>query len=230
MFTGLIQATGRVASMRAVGSGRRVGVALDGLSRPTPSGASVAVNGVCLTVTERRGNVGYFDVSPETARRSTFAAMREGAVVNLEPALRMGDPLDGHWVLGHVDATVRVVGFRDDHGGIAGRFEMPDAVAGWIAEKGSVALDGISLTVSALGDGWFDTALIPETMARTTLGHRAPGDRVNLEVDPLARYATRWLAWNASSGGRRGGGDSSTDAAATPSVDESLLRAAGFIR
>lgn len=225
MFTGLVRAFGELAAVRDDARGRHLAVNVAGL-RPEDAlpGSSIAVNGVCLTVTRADGGVAWFDVTVESVRRSTFKDARVGARVNLEPALRLGDALDGHWVLGHVDAVAPLMSRREARGSEILRFGLPPAVGGWIAEKGSVALDGVSLTISALDDDAFEISVIPETLARTTLGTLRPGTPVNLEVDALARYATRWLAWTARSGGTGGGGDAVADAASW----EALLRENGF--
>lgn len=226
MFTGLIQALGRVASARAAGGGLRLGVDVSGLARFPEPGASVAVSGLCLTVTERRGHTAYFDVAAETVRRGTAGEWREGSLVNLEPALRVGDALDGHIVLGHVDTTSALLARRDMRGSEILRFSLPEPVAGWVAEKGSVALDGVSLTISALGEDWFEVSAIPETLTRTTLGKTRPSQRVNLEVDALARYATRWLSWTAKHPAASASAAASSDAGA--SLTEAMLRENGF--
>jgi riboflavin synthase len=200
MFTGLVRGTGRV--VRADGRGGGVALAVDAsVLEPAPAvGASVSVSGVCLTVTEVAGAVCTFDVVRETARRSTLGALRPGARVNLEPSLRAGDPLDGHLVLGHVDAVGAVRDIREEPAGRRLRVELPGPIAPLVAEKGSIAVDGISLTVAAVDAGAFEIALIPHTLRMSTLADLAPGARVNLEADVLARYAARVL------GAGRGGG------------------------
>jgi riboflavin synthase len=160
-------------------------------------GASLAVSGVCLTVTELEGDPpvrSAVELSPETLSRTTLGGLRRGDEVNLESALRMGDPLGGHWVQGHVDGAARVVDRRDlaDHRVLA--FSLPPELEPFLVEKGSVTVEGVSLTVSALVPGRFEVALIPHTLEVTTLGRLSPGDRVNLEVDVLAKYVQRALA------------------------------------
>ncbi len=203
MFTGLIQERGTVAGEPAP-SGRggvRLAVAVSpGLAAGLGLGASLAVSGVCLTVVERQAATVVVELAPETLARTTLGALRDGAAVNLEPALRAGDPLGGHLVQGHVDGTASVVARRDlsaeaeqaGHRVLA--FSLPSALAPYLVEKGSVTVDGVSLTVAALADGRFEVALIPHTLAVTTLGALVPGDRVNLEVDVLAKYVQRMLA------------------------------------
>lgn len=150
---------------------------------------SVAIDGVCLTATEVRADEIAFDVVPETLARSTLGSLAAGDGVNVELALRVGDRVGGHFVYGHVDANVAVMARAPEGQGARIRFERPPALAFALVDKAFVALDGVSLTVAAADDGWFEVALIPETLALTTLGTRHPGNRVNLEIDPLARYA-----------------------------------------
>lgn len=172
-------------------------------------GASLAVAGVCLTVVELAPGAVVVELSPETLARTTLGALRRGSRVNLEPALRMGDPLGGHWVQGHVDGTLEVLACRDLHrpsGGIEGgelphrevSFSLPPHLAPFLVEKGSVTIDGVSLTVARLtvappAAESFSVALIPHTLEVTTLGDLAAGDRVNVEVDVLAKYVRRAL-------------------------------------
>ena len=157
-------------------------------------GASLAVSGVCLTVTERGEDRVTVELSPETLARTTLGGLRRGSEVNLEPPLRMSDPLGGHLVQGHVDGTTEVVDRRDlaEHSELA--FSIPPQLAPFLVEKGSVTVDGVSLTVSALGSDRFEVALIPHTLEVTTLSNLQPGDRVNLEVDVIGKYVARMLA------------------------------------
>ncbi len=208
MFSGLIVATGRVAfdPQPIEGGGCRLAVDLPAqvIERlPAPAlGASLAVSGVCLTIVSLDGlaasdlftHRALFELSPETLDRTTLGHVRAGAEVNLEPALRVGDPLGGHWVQGHVDGTAEVVDRREQGEFRVLAFTLPDALAGYLVEKGSVTVDGVSLTLSALGAGRFEVALVPHTLAVTTLGHLASGARVNLEVDVLAKYVERAVA------------------------------------
>jgi len=156
-------------------------------------GASLAVSGVCLTVVELAPGRTRVELSPETLERTTLGALRRGSRVNLEPALRLGDPLGGHWVQGHVDATTEVAGRRDlgDHRELD--LAVPAGFEPFFVYKGSVCVDGVSLTVATLDAGRFSVALIPHTLDRTTLGFLDVGDRVNLEVDVLAKYVHRAL-------------------------------------
>lgn len=199
MFTGLIHARGAVSFARSTGTGLRLGIDITGLATPPAIGASIAVNGVCLTVTDLQAGTASFDAVAETVARSTLGGLRPGMRVNLEPALRVGDPLDGHWVLGHVDATGTVLGIAPCGEGEVWRFSLPVFLAPLVAEKGSVTVDGISLTVAAVGAGWFSVSVIPHTRSMTTLADRGVGEAVNLEADVLARYVARM-------GSVRGGG------------------------
>lgn len=197
MFTGLVVERGRlIGDPEPSGQG---GVRLEighspELSARLSIGASLAVSGVCLTITEMGEGRAAVELSPETLSRTNLGELRGGDKVNLEPALRMGDPLGGHWVQGHVDGTARVVDRRDltDHRVLA--FSIPEDLAVFLVEKGSVTVDGVSLTVSALLPDRFEVALIPHTLEVTTLSRLVPGDRVNLEVDVLGKYVQRILA------------------------------------
>ncbi len=183
MFTGLVMRTGMVAGK---GSGRlRVE-----LQPPLDlsEGASIAVNGVCLSVVEIDENGFEVDVMEETLRRSSLGALSDGDWVNLEMPLRVGDPLDGHMVQGHVDGTGSVTEVREEGTSKVVRVEAVRDLLRYVVEKGSIAVDGVSLTVSAIGDDWFEVSLIPETLERTTLGDAEPGRTVNLEVDVIAKY------------------------------------------
>jgi riboflavin synthase len=191
MFSGLILYRGIVESNEpAPGGGRTVVLdANNARGEGTQLGDSIAVNGVCLTVTQIHHDRLTFDVVPETIDRSTLGELCARDAVNLEYSLRIGDRMGGHFVYGHVDATAKVLARTPEGQGERIRIERPAPLAPMIAEKAFIAIDGVSLTVAAVGDGWFEIALIPETLQRTTLGERNVGSRVNLEIDPLARYA-----------------------------------------
>ena len=195
MFSGLIGYRGVVLSSESSAGGTTLVLACEGA---TEEGAqvkdSIAVNGVCLTATHIESDRVRFDVIPETIARSTLGDLRTGEKTNLEYSLRIGDRMGGHFVYGHVDDTAAVLARTPEGQGERVRIERPAALAPMIVEKAFIAIDGVSLTVAAVGDGWFEIALIPETLARTTLGARPAGSRVNLEIDPLARYAFAALA------------------------------------
>jgi riboflavin synthase alpha subunit len=156
-------------------------------------GDSVSVSGCCLTVVRVRDGRLRFDAVPETLSRSTLGDLEAGADVNLEPALRAGELLGGHYVQGHVDAVGRVRSAEPEGEGVRLRIEAPETVLRYCAEKGSIAVEGVSLTITELRPDSFAVALVPHTLAVTTLGSLAPGDRVNLEVDVLAKYVERLI-------------------------------------
>jgi riboflavin synthase len=191
MFSGLIAFDGADASVD--GDARRgmtlVIEAPAAIADGVALGDSVAVNGVCLTVVAHDARTMRFDVVPETVARTGFDALRAGDMVNVELSLRLGDRLGGHLVYGHVDANASILSKEREGQGFRLSIVLPDALAPFIVEKGYVAVDGVSLTVASVTHDHFTIALIPETARRTTLGAKGPGDRVNLEIDPVARYA-----------------------------------------
>ncbi|MBV9648300.1 MAG: riboflavin synthase [Candidatus Eremiobacteraeota bacterium] len=191
MFTGIIAHLGRV---REIEHDARGGIALQLFAptaleeRPVPKD-SISVNGVCLTLTSLQGDTLRFDVVPETLRRTNLGSLRQGDVVNLELSLRLGDRLSGHLVYGHIDATVTVQRRIPEGQGFRVSVQRPPDLATFIVEKGCVALDGVSLTVASVDAESFDVAVVPETAARTTFGVKGAGALLNLEIDPIARYA-----------------------------------------
>jgi riboflavin synthase len=201
MFTGLIETIGSVRRVVRTGGGARLElVAAWPDDTPPEQGDSVAVNGACLTAVEPGPEAFSADLSPETLNRTLLAELRPGGKVNLERALKLGDRLGGHLVQGHVDAQVRVLAIQGEGGFQRWRLSLPAEHGDEVAEKGSVALDGVSLTVSANGGSWFEVALIPETLTATTLGTLAVGSRLHLETDVLAKYVARRLDATASNG------------------------------
>jgi len=190
MFTGIVTDLGRVRAVAGAAE-RRIEIATGYDTASIAIGASIACAGVCLTAVETGADWFAVDVSAETLARTTLGGWRVGDRVNLERSLRIGDELGGHLVLGHVDGVARIL--SREPAGEAQRFvfEAPAALAPFIAEKGSVALDGVSLTVNRVRGARFEVMLIPHTLAQTTFGARAAGDIVNLEVDVLARYVAR---------------------------------------
>ena len=192
MFTGIITDVGRVRQVKPGGdTAFTIATAYD--TRDVVIGASIACAGVCLTVTAK--GAGWFAVqaSAETLSRSTLGGWREGTLVNLERALRVGDELGGHILAGHVDAVAEIVSRRPEGDSLRYVFEIPPPFDKAIAPKGSVALDGVSLTVNEVEGRRFGVNIIPHTQAHTTFGAARPGDRVNLEIDVLARYVARLL-------------------------------------
>ena len=198
MFTGLVEGTGRIAGRE----GERLLIKPDFPFDPGERGASIAVNGCCLTL-ERRGGGGelVFFTLGETLSRTNLGGLPVGAHVNLERALRAGAPLDGHLVQGHVDAACRVLEQgRAATGDMTLKVAISAEYAPLVVEKGSVAVDGVSLTVAALGDDWFSVCLIPETWKRTALPERTTGSLVNIEFDILGKYVQRQLSCRAAGG------------------------------
>ena len=197
MFTGLIRHLGSLASRSPRPGGARLVIsAPPELLERAEVGASICVNGACLTAVARSQRAFEADLSEETLLKSTLGRLAIGSVLHLEPSLRVGDPLDGHLVSGHVDGVGRLL----DRPGGEGlwRFSMPSELAPMLAPKGSVAVDGISLTLVECGQDWFTVALIPETVRSTRLWALRAGDEANLEVDPVGRYVARSLALQGS--------------------------------
>ena len=199
MFTGLVSAVVRVVSVETGSSGSRLTVGRPASYESIAAGESIAVSGVCLTALASGGAESLaFEVSPETLRRSTLGSLRRDDRVNLERALLASDRLGGHIVAGHVDATTLVAAIRDEGAFRTFTFALGADWARYVVEKGSIALDGISLTVASLAEGRFDVAVIPHTFEGTTLSDRSPGDPVNVEVDVLGKYVERLLGLAAS--------------------------------
>ena len=194
VFTGIVQERGRVVSVDGGPDGIQVRLDAPRTAASVAIGDSVAIDGCCLTVTSVKDSTLSFDAVPETLDRTTLGSLAAGSEVNLEPALRAGDPLGGHYVQGHVDSVGRVRSIEPEGDGKRIWVDAPPAVLRYCVEKGSVAVQGASLTVAALDESGFAVALIPHTLAETTLGAIAPGDHVNLEVDVLAKYVERLLA------------------------------------
>ena len=197
MFTGIVAELGEVAGAEHHGGAARL--TIRGSTEGVALGESIAVNGVCLTVTGIMDGTFTADVMGETLSRSTLGTLTAGAPVNLERSARLADRIGGHLVQGHVDATAMIISRVPAEHWDQVRISLPGTIARYVVEKGSIAVDGISLTVSALSppgpkDGWFEVCLIPETLKRTTLGTRKPGEAVNLEVDVIAKYVERLLA------------------------------------
>jgi len=194
MFTGIVKAQGRIARMQAAHGGKRLTVEAEALAGfGLQLGDSIAVNGVCLTALDPQPDSFAADVSPETLALTSLGGLATGSVVNLEPALKAGDALGGHLVSGHVDGMATLLDHSNAGDNRRMRFEAPAGLARYIAHKGSVTLDGVSLTVNRVDGNLFELNLIPHTLEATTLGRLAPGDRVNLEVDQIARYLERLL-------------------------------------
>jgi riboflavin synthase len=208
MFTGIIQKIGTVKRVSR-GAGLVLEIAFEPWTRPLEAGESVAVNGVCLTVAKFSSGRFTADVLRETEERTTLGELFPGAKVNLERAVRMGDPMGGHIVQGHVDCRGRVVGKIPRGRDFALRISCSRVLAAQSVLKGSITVDGVSLTISAIGEDWLEVNLIPVTVAETTLGARKTGDAVNLEGDVVGKYIAR--------------------TAAKSTLTEDMLAAAGFI-
>ena len=189
MFTGLVREVGTVAAM----AGGRLTLEAPETARGAEVGDSVAVDGVCLTVVSRDGSSLGFDAVPETLARTSLGRLGPGAHVNLETALRAGDALGGHYVQGHVDGVGTVRNVEPEGDGRRVAFDAPPELLRYVVEKGSIAVQGTSLTVAAVDDDGFEVALIPHTLDATTLGGLTPGDSVNLETDVLAKYVEKLL-------------------------------------
>jgi riboflavin synthase len=194
LFTGLIEAVGKVVEASPGRGSSRFAIASPLPISELRDGDSVSVNGVCLTVASRRRDRFFADVVAETLARSTLKKLRPGARVNLERAMQVGDRLGGHLVSGHVDGTVAVQRIQKKGNDWRMRLGLPGTLARYVASKGSVALDGVSLTVAALDTTGFEVALVPHTLEQTTLGGLRTGDELNLEVDLVARYLERLLS------------------------------------
>jgi len=195
MFTGLVSDLGTVERLTA---GPVTDLWIASTFGDFQLGESIACDGVCLTVVEFRGHSFKVQAAPETLRRTTLGEWTPGTRVNLERALRMGDRLGGHWVQGHVDGVGTVLETRPEGGSWVMRFSLPDELAPFFVEKGSVCIDGVSLTLTSIGAGTFGVMLIPETQQRTSLGKKQAGARVNLEADIIGKYVARMM------GGRGG--------------------------
>jgi riboflavin synthase len=205
MFTGIVAELGEVAGIDHHGDAARL--TIRGSTEDVALGESIAINGVCLTVTAILDGTFTADVMGETLSRSGLGALTAGDPVNLERSVRLADRMGGHLVQGHVDATATIISRTPAEHWDQVRITLPDGISRYVVEKGSIAVDGISLTVSALtppapkdgpkngsAAGWFEVCLIPETLKRTTLGTRQPGEVVNLEVDVIAKYVERMLS------------------------------------
>lgn len=194
MFTGIIREVGRIITARPSGTNYRLEVESHLFSKQAVIGESIAVDGVCLTVVQKSTNSIQFDATPETMERGIAKNYRQGTRVNLEGSLRMGDPLDGHMVQGHVDGVGTMIGWTSTAEGLIGRFRYPKARAGLIVEKGSIAINGVSLTVIDPGSSArpeFTVTVIPHTWEETNLKDLHPGGEVNLEFDVLGKYILR---------------------------------------
>ena len=193
MFTGIVREVGRLQAVEARNGGAQLRVRAPVTAAATRIGDSVALNGVCLTATDVADGVVSFDAVAETLARSTLGRLPRGATVNVEPALRAGEPIGGHFVQGHVDGVGRVESVEPEGDGARITVSVPAALIRYCAEKGSITLDGVSLTVAALADARLEVALVPHTLAASTLGGLRPGDELNVEADIAAKHVERLL-------------------------------------
>jgi riboflavin synthase len=192
MFTGIISELGEVESVETGEDGARIRIRA-ALASELAEGDSVAVNGACLTASSTNGEAFEADVMRQTLSLTTLGDLGPSTKVNLELPLRPTDRLGGHIVQGHVDGTATVAGSEQDGFARRLRVQLPDDLRDYVVERGSIAIEGVSLTIAALGEDWIEVSLIPETLERTTLGEHRPGDRVNVEIDLIARYVQRML-------------------------------------
>lgn len=198
MFTGIIEELGRVRNVEQRGDNAYITIQARTVTEETKHGDSIAVNGVCLTALEITADSFAADVSRETLERSTLGSLHPGAPVNLERAITPVTRLGGHIVQGHVDARGKFLSAADHEGSWTVRIEYPIEIARYLVFKGSIAVEGISLTIAALSDNYFEVAIIPKTWEVTNLAHLQPGDAVNLEADMIAKYVERILHFSES--------------------------------
>lgn len=204
MFTGIIEAVGRIAAIADAGGDKRLIIDAGDLEMGAVKlGDSIATNGVCLTVTSLTGSGFSADVSRETLSLATLGALKTGAPVNLERAMRADSRFDGHIVSGHIDGTGEVVARHEDARSIRLSVAVPEPLRKYTAHKGSICIDGVSLTINALSEDGVELNIVPHTAAETIITHYQPGTRVNLEVDVIARYLERLLQGEKSQSGSR---------------------------
>ncbi len=193
MFTGIIEATGRIDALRYTSDGMALTVSAPEIAPSLKPGDSIAVNGVCLTAVRSAGSAFECDLSPETVTRTSFAMAKEGARVNLERPLAVGARMGGHFVQGHVDGMGTLISMIPSGEGVVTTVEYPPELERYLVSKGSIAVDGISLTVASLQSNRFSVAVIPYTLEHTNLAEIRPGNKVNLEADILAKYFVRFF-------------------------------------
>jgi len=194
MFTGIIEGLGAVAAIRPVGQGKRLAIMADFELAGTKVGDSIAVSGACLTAVRLTGRRFEVDVSPETLAKTTLGAARVGERVNLERALRLSDRIDGHLVSGHIDGTGAIDGRETAGNAVVIAVAVPAALTRYMIVKGSVAVDGISLTINTLEPGRFTVSIIPHTAGLTTIGLKRTGEPVNIETDMIGKYVEKFLS------------------------------------
>ena len=221
MFTGIIEGLGTISGIRPAGKGKRLSVEADFTLDQTKIGDSIAVNGACLTVINIRAKQFDVDLSPETLTTSTFDQARRGDRVNLERALRLSDRLDGHLVSGHVDGIGLIKSKEKQGNAIMITVTVPESLTRYMIHKGSVAVDGVSLTINAFGTNSFTVSIIPHTADITTVGLKQKGDAVNIETDMIGKYVERFTQGQAVQDGEQ--------TAAPSGIDMQLLAKSGFL-
>jgi riboflavin synthase len=229
MFTGIIEGLGTIVSLTPGNQGRALTIAADFDLTDTKLGASIAVDGACLTAVKLDGRQFSVDVSPETLRRTTLGDLRAGARVNLERALRLGDRLDGHLVSGHVDGIGQVKDRRREGNAILIRIGVAVELARYMIEKGSVAVAGTSLTINRVGDGGFEVSIIPHTAHLTTIGSVRVGQGVNIETDMIGKYIDKFTHGSRANRAISSDEAPSPDGAPSGGVDLDFLHKTGFL-
>jgi len=215
MFTGIVEDTGKITRIEHKGQEKRLTLELPSHLTELQLGDSININGVCLTVVQKNDRRIEVDLSPETLQKTTLSELKEGDQVNLERALRLSDRLGGHIVTGHVDGIGEITESREGRGFLQLKIRIPDSVSRYVVQKGSIAIDGISLTVNEFQEGEIQVTLIPYTIKKTTLQRKRVGDRVNLEGDVLGKYVEKFLSRGDQKNGR---------------VDLDFLKEHGFIK
>jgi riboflavin synthase len=221
MFTGIIEGLGKIYGIRHIGRGKRLAIDSDFLPEQTKIGDSVAVSGACLTVVKINGRRFEVDVSPETLEKTSFGKAKIGERVNLERAMRLSDRLDGHLVSGHIDGVGTVEHRETVANAMVIAIAVPEALTRHMIKKGSVAVDGISLTINTLGKKEFEVSIIPHTAGLTTLGFKTRGDPVNIETDMIGKYVERFLTGQAS--------PEKANTAGSSGLDMDFLAKTGFL-
>ncbi len=220
MFTGIIEGLGRIAMVRSSGKGKRLAIDADFILEGTGIGDSIAVSGACLTVVAIDRSRFEIDVSPETLEKTTLGNAVTGERVNIERALRLSDRLDGHLVSGHIDGLGTIARKKMDGNAVLISVGVPESLSRYIIKKGSVAVDGISLTVNNCDAGWFEVSIIPHTGKLTTMGFKERGAFVNIETDLIGKYIERFVG---------SGLNGEKEKASTSSIDMQFLARTGFI-
>ncbi|MGE0084268.1 MAG: riboflavin synthase [Desulfococcaceae bacterium] len=219
MFTGIIEGLGTVRSIQASGQGQRLGIEADFALDGTKIGDSIAVSGACLTAVSLEGKRFFVDVSPETVTHTTFAKAKIGDRVNLERALRLSDRIDGHLVSGHIDSMGTLKERKILSNAIIITFRVPENLTRYMIHKGSVAVDGVSLTINQCDADSFDVSIIPHTAKLTTVGFKKPGDAVNIETDMIGKYVEKFVSGKGKGSGEKSGS----------SLDMAFLAKNGFL-